>query len=431
MVRLAQLLALTLVASLAVVSCGVNDAATLESASQEPNGSDESAMPADPEAIRPFEISIPQSVLDDLQERLARTRFPDEIEGAGWDYGANLAYMKEFVQYWHDEFDWREQERRLNEFDQFKTNIDGLDIHFIHQRSPVADAMPLIITHGWPGSIVEFIKIIEPLTNPEAYGGDASQAFHVIAPSIPGFGFSDKPNERGYNPARMAQIFTTLMERLGYERYGAQGGDYGSGIMRQLAIQQPERVLGLHINFVTAGPPPGDADPEAGVSAEELERVRERGEYSANERGYSAIMRTKPQTIGLALNDSPVGQAAWIVDKVRWLCDRGADPVCTTITRDEILTDITVYWVTGTATSSARLYYESRVTATGQPDPYIEVPVGAALFPKEITLPPRAWAEARYNIARWTEMPRGGHFAALEEPELLVEDVRAFFAELR
>ena len=431
MVRLAQLLALTLVASLAVVSCGVNDAATLESASQEPNGSDESAMPADPEAIRPFEISIPQSVLDDLQERLAWTRFPDEIEGAGWDYGANLAYMKEFVQYWHDEFDWREQERRLNEFDQFKTNIDGLDIHFIHQRSPVADAMPLIITHGWPGSIVEFIKIIEPLTNPEAYGGDASQAFHVIAPSIPGFGFSDKPNERGYNPARMAQIFTTLMERLGYERYGAQGGDYGSGIMRQLAIQQPERVLGLHINFVTAGPPPGDADPEAGVSAEELERVRERGEYSANERGYSAIMRTKPQTIGLALNDSPVGQAAWIVDKVRWLCDRGADPVCTTITRDEILTDITVYWVTGTATSSARLYYESRVTATGQPDPYIEVPVGAALFPKEITLPPRAWAEARYNIARWTEMPRGGHFAALEEPELLVEDVRAFFAELR
>ena len=431
MVRLAQLLALTLVVSLAVVSCGVNDAATLESASQEPNGSDESSMPADSEAIRPFEISIPQSVLDDLQERLARTRFPDEIEGAGWDYGANLAYMKEFVQYWHDEFDWREQERRLNEFDQFKTNIDGLDIHFIHQRSPVTDAMPLIITHGWPGSIVEFIKIIEPLTNPEAHGGDASQAFHVIAPSIPGFGFSDKPNERGYNPDRMAQIFATLMERLGYERYGAQGGDYGSGIMRQLAIQQPERVLGLHINFVTAGPPPGDADPEAGVSAEELARVRERAEYSANERGYSAIMRTKPQTIGMALNDSPVGQAAWIVDKVRWLCDRGADPVCTTITRDEILTDITVYWVTGTATSSARLYYESRVTATGQPDPYIEVPVGAALFPKEITLPPRAWAEARYNIARWTEMPRGGHFAALEEPELLVEDVRAFFAELR
>jgi pimeloyl-ACP methyl ester carboxylesterase len=431
MLRFAQLPALTLVASLAVVSCGVNDAATLESASQDATGSDERAMPADPEAIRPFEISVPQSVLDDLQERLARTRFPDEIEGAGWDYGANLAYMEEFVQYWHDEFDWREQERRLNEFDQFKTNIDGLDIHFIHQRSPVADAMPLIITHGWPGSIVEFIKIIEPLTNPEAYGGDASQAFHVIAPSIPGFGFSDKPSERGYNPARMAQIFATLMERLGYERYGAQGGDYGSGIMRQLAIQQPERVLGLHINFVTAGPPPGDADPEAGVTAEELERVRERAEYSANERGYSAIQRTKPQTIGMALHDSPVGQAAWIVDKIRWLCDRGADPVCTTITRDEMLTDITVYWVTGTAASSARLYYESRVTPAGPPAPYIEVPVGAALFPKEITLPPRAWAEARYNIARWTEMPRGGHFAALEEPELLVEDVRAFFGDLR
>ena len=431
MLRFAQVLGLTLVASLAAASCGVNDAATVESMPPEASGRGEMAEPPDPETIRPFEVNVPQSVLDDLKERLARTRFPDEIDGAGWDYGANLAYMKEFVEYWRDEFDWREQERRLNEFDHFKTKIEGLDIHFIHQRSPVPDAMPLIITHGWPGSVVEFIKIIEPLTNPEAYGGDASQAFHVVAPSIPGFGFSDKPTERGYNPARMAQIFAKLMERLGYERYGAQGGDYGSGIMRQLAIQQPERVLGLHINLVSAGPPPGVADPEAGVSADELERVRERQEYSANERGYSQIQRTKPQTIGFALHDSPVGQAAWIVDKVRWLCDRGTDPVCTTITRDEMLTDITVYWVTGTATSSARLYYESRVTATGQPDPYIEVPVGAALFPKEITLPPRKWAEARYNIVRWTEMPRGGHFAALEEPELLVEDVRAFFGDLR
>ena len=431
MVGPVHVVGLTLVAALAAASCGVDDAAVTASVPDSTRRDIEESAPVDPEAVRPFAINVPQLALDDLQERLARTRFPDEIEGADWDYGANLAYMKELVEYWQTEFDWRQQERRLNEFDQFKTVIDGLDIHFIHQRSPVPDAMPLIITHGWPGSVVEFIKIIEPLTDPEAHGGDASQAFHVVAPSIPGFGFSDKPIERGYNPAQMARIFATLMERLGYERYGAQGGDYGSGIMRQLAIQHPERVVGLYINFVTAGPPPGVEDPEAGVSAEELERVRERAEYSANERGYSQIQRTKPQTIGFALNDSPVGQAAWIVDKIRWLCDRGADPVCATITRDEMLTDITVYWLTETATSSARLYYESRVTATGQPDPYIGVPVGAALFPKEISLPPRTWAEARYNIVRWTEMPRGGHFAALEEPELLVEDVRAFFADVR
>ena len=414
---------------LGATSCGANGATTSESGPAELGTSRDASPPA--EVIRPFEIAVPQSVLDDLQERLERTRFPDEIEGADWDYGANLAYMKELVEYWRTEFDWREQERRLNEFEQFKTVIDGLDIHFIHQRSPVPDAIPLIVTHGWPGSVVEFIKIIKPLTNPEAYGGEASQAFHVVAPSIPGFGFSDKPNQPGYNPAQMARIFATLMERLGYEHYGAQGGDYGSGIMRQLAIQHPERVIGLHINFVTAGPPPGVDDPEVGVSADELERVRERAAYSSNERGYSQIQRTKPQTIGFSLHDSPVGQAAWIVDKIRWLCDRGADPVCATITRDEMLTNITVYWVTGTATSSARLYYESRVTATGRPDPYIKVPVGAALFPQEISLPPRRWAEARYNIVRWTEMPRGGHFAALEEPELLVEDIRSFFTDVR
>ena len=221
------------------------------------------------------------------------------------------------------------------------------------------------------------------------------------------------------------------MDRLGYDHYGAQGGDFGSGIMRQLTIQHPDQIIGLHLNFVSAGPPSGVENPEAGVSAEELDRVRERQRCSANERGYSAIQRTKPQTIGIALNDSPVGQAAWIVDKVRWLCDHGEDPVCSTITRDEMLTGITLYWVTETAASSARLYYESRVMATGQPDPYIDVPVGAALFPAEVVLPPRVWAEARYNIVRWSEMPRGGHFAALEEPELFVDDVRAFFADLR
>lgn len=413
-----------------VVSCGGNEAA-VEAMSTDVVTDGNRATPSEPEAIRPFKVRVPQSVLDDLKTRLARTRFPDEINGAGWDYGANLEYMKDLVNYWRNEFNWREQERRLNEFDHYITNIDGLDIHFIHQRSPVPDATPLIITHGWPGSIVEFIKIIGPLTDPAAHGGDPAQAFHVVAPSIPGFGFSDKPTKPGHNSARMAVYFGKLMDRLGYDHYGAQGGDFGSGIMRQLTIQHPDRIIGLHLNFVSAGPPSGVENPEAGVSAEELDRVRERQRFSANERGYSAIQRTKPQTIGIALNDSPVGQAAWIVDKVRWLCDRGEDPVCSTITRDEMLTGITLYWVTETAASSARLYYESRVMATGQPDPYIDVPVGAALFPAEVVLPPRVWAEARYNIVRWTEMPRGGHFAALEEPELFVDDVRAFFADLR
>ena len=413
-----------------VVSCG-GDEAAVETMSTDVVTDGNRATPSEPEAIRPFKVRVPQSVLDDLKTRLARTRFPDEINGAGWDYGANLEYMKDLVSYWCNEFNWREQERRLNEFDHYITNIDGLDIHFIHQRSPVPDATPLIITHGWPGSIVEFIKIIGPLTDPAAHGGDPAQAFHVVAPSIPGFGFSDKPTEPGHNSARMAVYFGKLMDRLGYDHYGAQGGDFGSGIMRQLTIQHPDRIIGLHLNFVSAGPPSGVENPEAGVSAEELDRVRERQRFSANERGYSAIQRTKPQTIGIALNDSPVGQAAWIVDKVRWLCDRGEDPVCSTITRDEMLTGITLYWVTETAASSARLYYESRVMATGQPDPYIDVPVGAALFPAEVVLPPRVWAEARYNIVRWTEMPRGGHFAALEEPELFVDDVRAFFADLR
>ena len=425
MIRLARVLGLTLVSALGVTSCGVNDTATAKSAV----GGAGEVSAADPAAIRPFKINVPQPVLDDLRERLARTRYPDEIEDAGWDYGVNRAYMKDLMEYWRTKFDWRAQERRLNEFDQFKTNIDGLDIHFIHQRSPVPGAKPVLITHGWPGSVFEFVKVIGPLTNPQAQGGKVPQAFHVVAPSIPGFGFSDQPKGRGYDPAKMARIFAKLMERLGYERYGLQGGDYGSALSRQLAIQFPERGIGLHLNLINAAPPA--KDPEAGVSAAELARVRERAAYNANERGYSEIQRTKPQTIGFALNDSPVGQAAWIIDKVRWICDRGADPVCTTFTRDEMLADITIYWVTQTAASSARIYFESRVSATGQPDPYIKVPVGAAIFPKEISLPPRKWAEARFNIVRWTEMPRGGHFAALETPDLLVEDMRAFFAGLR
>ena len=383
----------------------------------------------DAEAIRPFTIEIANDALTDLDERLARTRLPDQIPGTDWDYGTNRSYLEELLAYWQDGFDWRAQERMLNEFDQFKTVVDGVDVHFIHQRSAVVGATPLLLTHGWPGSFVEFTKIIGPLTDPEAYGGDPADAFHVVIPSLPGYAFSGKPTERGYNPERMADVLAGLMERLGYERYGAQGGDWGAIINRVLAAHYGDRLIGLHSNFMTAGPPPGSADPNEGVSAEEQERRRERAEAFAAGRGYQAIQGTKPQTLGYGLNDSPAGLAAWIVEKFHGWSDNDGN-VESAFTKDEMLTNITLYWVTGTITSSSRIYYESRNTPATRPVGYINVPTGAAIFPKEISFAPRRWAEARYNIVRWTLMPRGGHFAALEEPELLLDDIRAFFREL-
>lgn len=382
------------------------------------------------DAIVPFTIAVPDAVLEDLRERLSRARYPDEIEGAGWTYGANLAYVRELVDYWRDDFDWRAQERRLNRFEQFRTNIDGLDVHFIHRRAADPDAFPLLIVHGWPGSFVEFHKIIEPLADPAGHGGQAADAFHLVIPSIPGYGFSDKPREAGYSPRRMAEIFTKLMARLGYARYGAQGGDYGSLISRILGRIDAEHVAGIHLNLCTAGPPPGVADPTAGVPAAELEQMRERQAFwTDDERGYSAIQGTKPQTIGYALNDSPVGLAAWIVEKFRAWSDVNGD-VESKFTKDELLTNVTVYWVTGTPTSAARLYYELRhpgFPAAGR----VEVPTGCAAFPKEISFTPRRWLEAAYNLTHFTIMPRGGHFAALEEPALLIDDVRAFFRTVR
>ena len=397
----------------------------------EPMESDAMEAPVDPTAIRPFQIAVPDAVLDDLRARLVMARLPDQLDGVGWQYGTELEYLTELIEYWRDGFDWREQERRLNEFDQFKTVIDDLDIHFIHQRSPDADALPLIITHGWPGSIAEFAKIIGPLTNPVAHGGDAGDAFHVVAPSMPGYGFSDKPRAAGFGPEQIAEVNASLMARLGYERYGIQGGDWGSIVSRWNAFNHPDQAVGLHLNMLIAGPPSGVADPTAGVPPEELERSRARQSfYNTAESGYSQIQGTKPQTLGYGLNDSPTGQAAWIVEKFRAWCDCDGD-VESIFTRDELLTNITIYWVTQTATSSARLYYESRHAPTSRPMGRIEVPTGAAIFPSELFISPRPWAEAQYNITHWTEMPRGGHFAALEQPELLVEDLRAFFRPLR
>jgi len=387
-------------------------------------------VPVDPTAIRPFEIAVPEAVLDDLRLRLDQTRLPDQLDGVGWDYGAERGYVTELISYWREQFDWREQERRLNAFDQYKTVLGDLDIHFIHQRSPNPDALPLLVTHGWPGSVFEFTKIIGPLTDPEAHGGQASDAFHVVAPSLPGYGFSDKPRERGYGPEKMADINAKLMARLGYDRYGAQGGDWGGIISRWTAFNDAEHVAGLHLNFVTGVSPADPDNPNEGVPDAELARQRERQQFMSTERGYSSIQGTKPQTLGYGLNDSPAGLAAWIVEKFRTWCDCDGD-IESIFTKDELLTNVMIYWTTGTITSSTRLYYESRNATPARPIGYIDVPTGAALFPNEINYPPRLWAENRYNIVQWTEMPRGGHFAALEQPELLVDDIRSFFQTVR
>ena len=424
--RRAQLF--TVFVSIVTFSCGSQVPSPALRDENPQGGKSEEA--AELSGARRFQIDVPDHILTDLKDRLGRTRFPDELNSVGWDYGTHLPYLKEFLAYWRDEFDWRKQERLLNQFDHFKMTIDGLDIHFIHQRSSVPGARPLLITHGWPGSFFEFTKIIGPLTEPAAHGGQAADAFHLVIPSIPGYGFSDKPREPGYSPARMADILDSLMERLGYQRYGAQGGDWGSFIARWLAARHPDHLIGIHLNLINGGPPPGVDNPEAGVPIEEVQELRARQALMENERGYGQIQGTKPQTLGYGLNDSPAGLAAWIVEKFRTWCDCGGE-LERKFTKDELLTNITIYWVTETITSSSRLYYESRQAGALGGFGFIKVPTGAAIFPKDpFSFMPRKWADAQYNIVRWTEMPRGGHFAAMEEPELLVRDIRAFFRPL-
>ena len=377
------------------------------------------------DAIAPFRINVPDAVLSDLRERLGRTRFPDEIESAGWEYGTNLAYLRELVTYWRTTFDWRLQERRLNQLPQFKTMIDGVEVHFVHQRSSRADAVPLVFIHGWPGSFVEVTKIIGPLTEPTAHGGRAEDAFHIVAISLPGYGFSGKPRQPGYSNRRIAGMIAQLMARLGYSRYGAQGGDWGGIIVRQLGLVDPTHLIGLHSNMCVAGPPPGVSNPNEGVSPEDLKRVEAGRGRTANETAYSQLHGTKPQTLGYSLNDSPAGLAAWIVEKFRTWSDSGGN-VEKRFTKDELLTNITIYWVTETGPSSIRLYYENRQDPGLQGR--VEVPFACARFPGELFAnAPRRWIEAGYNLQQYTEMPRGGHFAALEEPALLVADIRTFF----
>jgi pimeloyl-ACP methyl ester carboxylesterase len=372
--------------------------------------------------IRPFTIDVPDSVLDDLRTRLRNTRWPVAEVVDDWSQGAPLAYVRDLCQYWAEEYDWRTREAALNRFDQFVTEIDGVDIHVVHQRSPHPDALPIVLTHGWPGSIVEFAKVIEPLTDPTAHGGTADQAFHVIAPSLPGYGFSGKPTETGWGIEKIADVWAELMHRLGYERYVAQGGDWGYAITSALAARHPEHCVGIHLNFaMIVGTPDDPPTPEQQYALERMQYYRDR------DSGYRLQQATRPQTLGYGLADSPAGQLAWIVEKFWAWTDHDGTPD-TALTRDEMLDDVTIYWVTNSATSSARLYWES----TGGARPRVEVPVGFAVFPREIVPPVREWVERNYpNIHHWSTFDRGGHFAAFEQPDAFVGDVRACFERFR
>jgi epoxide hydrolase len=376
------------------------------------------------DTIEEFRIDIPQAELDELQDRLARTRWPDQVPEAGWDYGISLADVRELAAYWGTGYDWRLHERRLNGFPQFSTEIDGQRVHFLHVRSPQPDALPLIMTHGWPGSVVEFMEVIGPLTDPGAYGGDPQDAFHLVIPSIPGYGFSGPTRERGWNVTRVALAWDELMRRLGYPRYGAQGGDWGSAISRELGVAVPEHIIGVHLNMLApVGHEPPDLDARDRSRIERLRRFRGAGT------GYSAIQSTRPQTVSYGLTDSPAGQLAWIAEKFGEWTDGGL----TAVDRDQMLTNITVYWLTRTAGSSARLYYEAAAARAGaRPAPAVSAaPTGVAVFPEEIAAPVRRLAEQSNNIVHWSEFDRGGHFAAMEEPDLLIGDVRLFFRALR
>jgi epoxide hydrolase len=381
--------------------------------------------------IEPYSIEVPGVVLDDLRDRLGRTRWPDPAPGDPWNGGVHQPYLRDLCDYWARDYDWSRAQAELNSWDQFVTSCDGQRVHFLHVRSAEADALPLVMTHGWPGSVAEFVRVLGPLTDPVAHGGSAADAFHVVCPSLPGYGFSGPTSSTGWNPARIAAATCEIMARLGYERYGAQGGDWGSAVSSAMAALDPEHVVGIHLNLVNA-PRPADDDPES-LDDFEREGLRRNQEFVATGSAYLEVQRTTPQTLGYALTDSPAGLAAWIVDKFRLWSDCDGD-VERSFSRDWLLTNVMIYWVTGTIVSSARLYQEAfgkvdwtRPGPTGRND----VPMAGAIFPKDTIRVPRRWAERAYNVRRWTAMPRGGHFAAMEEPELLVDDVRAFFRELR
>ena len=375
----------------------------------------------------PFRIAVPDAAVDDLRRRVRETRWPDQLPGSGWSYGTDAEVLVPLAEYWADGYDWRRHEAALNAFPQLLTTVDGQQVHVIHAPSPEADALPLVLTHGWPGSVAEFAALIEPLRDPAAHGGDPADAFHVVVPSLPGYGFSGPTTAPGWSSRRIGAAWAELMRQLGYERFGAHGGDWGSVVSHFLAEAAPERVVGVHVTLITA-PRPGGPDDFADMTERELQMRQLIDAHKATGRGYQAIQSTQPQTLAYALNDSPVGLLSWIVEKFRAWTDNDGD-VFDAVTRDELLTNVSIYWFTGTIGSSMRLYAES--ARAGMALPPVRVPLGVAGFPAEITGARRAWVAAHHNLVHWTELDRGGHFAALEEPDLLLTDIRDFFRPLR
>jgi epoxide hydrolase len=381
--------------------------------------------------IWPFRIEIPQSDLDDLHDRLARTRWPDELPGDGWARGVPVGYLQELATYWRDGYNWRRHEARLNEFPQFTTTIDGTNVHFLHVRSPESGALPLILTHGWPGSVVEFLGIIGPLADPRAHGGEPADAFHLVIPSIPGYGFSGPTHEAGWTTNRVARAWAELMARLGYPRYGAQGGDWGAFVSPELGRIDPGHVAGVHVNAATFGFIPfGPVDPDdlATFTDAERERLKRLQASTAGPgNGYFEVQSTSPQTLAYGLTDSPAGQLAWIVERFKEWTHAAGTPE-DAVDRDQLLTNVMLYWLTRTASSAARLYYENlHAGAWGQQAS--TTPTGVAVFAEDYAI--RRYGERGNNIVHWSEFDRGGHFAAMEVPDLLVGDVRTFFRGVR
>jgi len=377
------------------------------------------------EEVRSFKISVSDAELEDLRRRLRATRWPDAQTVDDWSQGIPLDYVQKVCDYWARQYDWRKTEARLNALPQFQTDLDGLPIHFLHIRSRHDDALPLVLTHGWPGSILEFLKVIPALTDPTAHGGQANEAFHVVCPSLPGYGFSGKPKQSGWPVERIARAWSTLMLRLGYRRYYAQGGDWGALVTTAIALQDTEHCHGIHLNMPVVRP---DMSTMSSLTDEEQADLAGMQHYQDWESGYSKEQSTRPQTLGYGLADSPAGQAAWVLEKFWAWTDSNGNPE-NVLTRDEMLDDVMLYWISNAAASSARLYWESFNKITYDP---VRIPVGCNVFPKEIFRVSRRWAEKRYsNLVYWNKLERGGHFAALEQPELFVGELRACFGKMR
>jgi pimeloyl-ACP methyl ester carboxylesterase len=377
------------------------------------------------DAIRPYRIEVPDPVLEDLKRRLATTRWPERAPVDDWSQGTPLEYLQAVCATWATEYDWRATEARLNRLPQFMTAIDGVDIHFLHLRSQHADALPLVMTHGWPGSIIEFLKVVDPLVNPTAHGAAAADAFHLVLPTLPGYGFSAKPAQTGWGVERIARAWSTLMQRLGYASYVAQGGDWGASVSTWIGLQDPDHCRGIHLNMPIVAV---DKTTLADLTPLEKSALEGRKHYSDWDSGYSKEQSTRPQTVGYGLVDSPAGLAAWILEKFyAWTdCDGHPENV---VARSALLDNLMLYWLPGTGASSARLYWES--FARTKLDP-VRVPSGVSLFPKEIFRASRRWVEKRYtNLVYWNELPRGGHFAAFELPEVFVRELRACFRQMR